>query len=101
MKHLSLDEKYSLIRKACCDPYYSYQGKPASVGIHNFGLLQEIATALGMSGNTGMNLRSVNARITKIMRDLIEAEYPIRESRIKCCSWSPRETWHPAFFWKE
>ena len=101
MRHLTLRDKYHLIRNACCDPYYSCGGEPVSVGIHNFGVLHEIATALGMKGNEGSNLRSLNARITKIMRDLIEAGYPIREGRIECCSWSPRETWHVMFSWEE
>ena len=100
MKHLTLEEKYNIIRKVCADgvgDYCGASGKIASVGIHNFGLLHEIATALGMRGNTGHKLRSLNERITKIMRDLIEAGYPVKEYRIKCCSWSPRETWHPVF----
>lgn len=101
MKHLTLEEKYQRIRNACCNDTYSYEGEPVSVGIHNFGVLHLIADALGMKGNEGTNLRSLNARIAKIMRDLIDAGYPIREGRIKCCSWSPRETWHVMFSWKE
>ena len=99
MKYLSLEEKYSIIKKVCeADAYgdseeiaYSY------VGIHNFGLLHDIASALEMKNNTGTNIRSVSARITAIMRDLIKAGYPIKEYRIKCCSWSGKETWHPLF----
>lgn len=50
-----------------------------------------------MKGNCGGHLHSLSQRITKIMRDLIEAGYPVKEYRIKCCSWSPKETWHPLF----
>ena len=99
MKHLSLDEKYELIRQTCL--HYTGGEYVLDVGIHNYGLLHEIADALGMQGNTGGNLRSIWARVIKIMRDLIAAGYPIQESSITCCSWSSRETRHPAFFWKE
>lgn len=97
MKRLTLEEKYNIIKKVCTDDYCDKDGRIFSVGIHNFGLLHDIADALGMKSNTGHKLRSLSARIAKIMRDLIEAGYPIKEYRIKCCSWSPKETWHPVF----
>ena len=99
MKHLSRKEKYSIIKTVCeADAYGdSEEIVYSSIGIHNFGLLHDIASALGMKNNTGTNLRSVSARITEIMRDLIKAGYPVKEYRIKCCSWSDRETWHPLF----
>ena len=31
------------------------------------------------------------------MRELISAGYPITEYKIKCCSWSSRESWHANF----
>lgn len=88
MKRHTLEEKFEIIKRASDDSY---------IGIHNFGLLQEIARALDMKGNTGANLRSINQRISKIMRDLIEAGYPVKEYRIKCCSWTEKETWHACF----
>lgn len=88
MKHLTLKEKFIIIKSTC---------KGSSIGIHNFGLLHEIADALGMKNNTGYHLRSINQRITRIMRELISAEYPITEYKIKCCSWSSRESWHAYF----
>jgi len=101
MKHLTLDEKYKRIRNAC-ETYDSVccgasTNTICSVGIHNYGLLHYIADALGMKNNSGGYLHSLNARITKIMRELIAAGYPIKEYKIKCCSWSPKETWHPLF----
>ena len=59
--------------------------------------LQKIADALDMKNNSGSHLRSLNQRITKIMRDLIKAGYPVTEYRIKCCSWTEKETWHACF----
>lgn len=88
MKHFTLEEKFSAIKKISDGSY---------IGIHNFGLLHDIADALDMKNNSGIHLHSLSARITKIMRDLKEAGYPIKESRIKCCSWSEKETWHPCF----
>ena len=88
MKHFTLEEKFNAIKRIS-DGYM--------VGIHNFGMLHEIADALDMKNNTGMYLHSINQRITRIMRDLMDAGYPIKEYRIKCCSWSERETWHPCF----
>ena len=101
MKHLTLEEKYNIIRKTCCEHFYAEDGKPSAVGIHAYGLLHEIGDALNMKGNSGGNLHSLSARINKIMRDLINAGYPIEEHRIRCCSWSPQERLHPIFFWKE
>ena len=101
MKHLSLEEKYQIIRKTCCETFYAYNGQPSDVGIHNFGLLHEIGDALGMKGNSGGNLHSLSNRINKIMRDLIKAGYPIEEYQIRCCSWSSQERLHPMFVWKE
>lgn len=40
---------------------------------------------------------SRNRRNTRIMRDLMKEGYPITEYRIKCCSWTEKETWHPIF----
>lgn len=31
------------------------------------------------------------------MRELISEGYPITEYKIKCCSWSSRESWHAYF----
>ena len=88
MKHFTLDEKFAIIKKV---------SNGSSIGIHNFGLFHEIAEALDMKNNTGYHLRSLIKRISKIMRDLKDAGYPIKESRIKCCSWSEKETWHAYF----
>lgn len=88
MKHFTLQEKFDIIKSISVG---------SSVGIHNFGMLHDIAEALDMKNNSGAYLRSLNARISKIMRDLIEAGYPIKEYRIKCCSWTDKETWHALF----
>ncbi len=92
MKHFTLEEKFNIIKEIC---------DGSSVGIHNFGMLHDIGDALDMKNNSGAYLRSLNARITKIMRDLISAGYPIKEYRIKCCSWTEKETWHPLFRFEE
>lgn len=88
MKHFTLEEKFRIIKQV---------SNGSSIGIHNFGLLHEIADALDMKNNTGYHLRSLNKRISKIMRELIENDYPVEEYRIKCCSWTEKETWHPLF----
>lgn len=88
MKHFTLEEKFNVIKQT---------SEGSTVGIHNFGMLHEIAEALDMKNNSGLHLHSLNARITKIMRDLIKAGYPVKEYRIKCCSWTEKETWHPCF----
>ena len=88
MKHFTLEEKFNAINKIA---------NGSMVGIHNFGMLHEIGTALDMKNNSGAHLRSLNARISKIMRDLIEAGYPVKEYKIKCCSWTEKETWHTCF----
>lgn len=88
MKHFTLEEKFNAIKQVCGNE---------SVGIHNFGLLHDIADALDMKNNSGYHLHSLSARITKIMRDLIKEGYPVKEYRIKCCSWTEKETWHPLF----
>lgn len=88
MKHFTLEEKFNVIKQI---------SDGSMVGIHNFGMLHDIAEALDMKNNTGYHLRSLSQRITKIMRDLMEAGYPIKEYRIKCCSWTEKETWHPCF----
>ena len=88
MKHFTLEEKFKVIQQIA---------NGSMVGIHNFGMLHEIADALDMKNNSGVYLRSINQRITKIMRDLIDAGYPVKEYRIKCCSWTEKETWHPCF----
>lgn len=88
MKHFTLEEKFNTIKRI---------SDGHMVGIHNFGMLHEIADALDMKNNTGMYLHSINQRITRIMHDLMDAGYPIKEYRIKCCSRSERETWHPCF----
>lgn len=88
MKHFTLEEKFNIIKQV---------SNGSTVGIHNFGMLHEIADALDMKNNTGGHLRSLNQRITNIMRDLIKAGYPVKEYRIKCCSWTEKETWHACF----
>lgn len=88
MKHFTLEEKFNAIKQI---------SDGSTVGIHNFGMLHEIADALDMKNNSVLYLHSLNARISKIMRDLIKAGYPIKEYRIKCCSFSEKETWHPCF----
>lgn len=88
MKHFTLEEKFNAIKQVSNGSY---------IGIHNFGLLHDIADALDMKNNSGFHLHSLSARISKIMRDLKKAGYPINEGRIKCCSWSEKETWHPCF----
>ena len=88
MKHFTLEEKFRIIKQV---------SNGSSIGIHNFGLLHEIADALDMKNNSGIFLHSINQRITRIMRELIENDYPVEEYRIKCCSWTEKETWHPLF----
>ena len=88
MKHLSLQDKFNIIKEI---------SDGQSIGIHNFGMLHHIADALGMKNNSGGYLHSINQRITKIMRDLAKAGYPVKEYRIKCCSWTEKETWHALF----
>jgi len=88
MKHFKLEEKFNIIKQV---------SNGSTVGIHNFGMLHEIADALDMKNNAGSHLRSLNQRISKIMRDLIKAGYPVKEYRIKCCSWTEKETWHACF----
>ncbi len=88
MKHFTLQEKFNIIKEV---------SNGSSIGIHNFGLLHDIADALDMKNNSGAYLRSLNARISKIMRGLIKAGYPVKEYRIKCCSWTEKETWHALF----
>lgn len=88
MKHFTLEEKFQTIKRI---------SDGCSVGIHNFGMLHEIADALDMKNNSVLYLHSLNTRISKIMRDLIKAGYPVKEYRIKCCSFSEKETWHPCF----
>lgn len=88
MKHFTLEEKFQTIKRI---------SEGSSVGIHNFGMLHEIADALDMKNNSGCYLRSLNARISRIMRDLVRAGYPIKEYRLKCCSWTEKETWHACF----
>lgn len=98
MKHLTLEEKYNRIRQACLD---EETGRFCSFGIHAYGLLHEIADALGLKNNSGGELRNLTNNINRITRQLIKAGYPIKEGRIKCCSWSPWETWHPIFYWED
>ena len=88
MKHFTLQEKFDIIKRV---------SDGSSVGIHNVGMLHDIAEALDMKNNSGVHLHSLNARISKIMRDLIKAGYPVKEYRIKCCSWTEKETWHALF----
>ena len=88
MKHFTLEEKFQIINRI---------SDGSTIGIHNFGMLHKIGDALDMKNNSGLYLRSLNQRITKIMRDLIKAGYPIKEYRIKCCSWTGKETWHACF----
>lgn len=88
MKHFTLDQKYTIIKDIA---------DGSMVGIHNYGMLHDIGTALDMKNNSGAYLRSLSSRINNIMRSLIEAGYPVKEYRIKCCSWTEKETWHPCF----
>lgn len=92
MKHFTSEEKYEIIKQV---------SNGLTIGIHNFGLLHEIADALDMKNNSGVFLHSISQRITRIMRKLIKEGYPIKEYRIKCCSWSEKETWHPLFKMEE
>ena len=87
----SLEEKFRIVKEVSC-------GEP--IGISHFGLLHEIADALGMK-NSGCYLHSLNQRISKLMREFIKAGYPVEEYRIKCCSWTEKETWHVLFEIKE
>ena len=98
MNHLTNEEKYNIIKTTCYDKFV---GAYLDVGIHNFGLLHEIAKELGIRDTTGGNLHYITTRINQIMRDLIRDGYPIKEYKIKCCSWSSKETWHPIFVWEE
>lgn len=67
-------------------------------GIHAFGELHDIADAMGWDDiNGGGCLHQLWARVCYYTRKCIKAGYPIEEYRIKCCSWSPKETWHPMF----
>ena len=88
MKHFTLEEKFNAIKNVVGNE---------SIGIHNYGMIHDIADALDMKNNSGLYLRSLNARISKIMRDLMRAGYPVKEYRIKCCSWTEKETWHALF----
>lgn len=88
MKHFTLEEKFNAIKRISNGSY---------IGIFNPQLLHDIANVLDMKNNSGFYLHSLSARISKIMRDLKKAGYPIKEGRIKCCSWSEKETWHPCF----
>lgn len=73
-----------------------------SFGIHAYGQLHEIAEVLGWNEiNSGGCLHQLWNRVCYYARKCIEAGYPIKEGRIKCCSWSPRETWHPIFWIEE
>ncbi len=92
MKHFTLEEKFNLIKEAA---------NGESIGIHNYGLLHDIADVLDFKHNGGMFLRRMSARVTQIMRQLIDAGYPVKEYRIKCCSWTEKETWHPMFVIEE
>ena len=84
----SLEEKFKLVKSVVgC----------GHIGIHAFGQQHEIAEVLGMKNNYGSNLRSLTARISKLMREFIKAGYPVREGSIKCCSWTEKETWHAIF----
>lgn len=88
MKHFTLEEKFNIIKQVA---------DGSMIGIHNFGMLHDIADALDFKHNGGMFLRRMSARVTQIMRQLIDAGYPVKEYRIKCCSWTEKETWHPCF----
>lgn len=88
MKHFTLEQKYNLIKQTAGTD---------SIGIHNYGLLHEIADALELDDNSGVYLHIISRKINRIMRQLIQAGYPVKEYKIKCCSWAPRETWHPYF----
>lgn len=94
---MTLQQKYDAILRALGED----ESGCYSVGIHNYGMLHAIADELKMRRNTGQNLRYISHRITSICRELIEAGYPIEEYKIKTCSWTSRETWHPCFEFEE
>lgn len=94
---MTLEQKYKAILEAIKEDEFGCH----SIGIHNFGLLHRIADKLKIKNNSGSNLRYLSHRITNICRELIEAGYPIEEYRIKTCSWTSRETWHPCFEFEE
>ena len=73
-----------------------------SFGIHKYGQLHEIADVMGWDEiNSGSHLRELWAKVCYYTRKLIRAGYPIEEHKIKCCSWSSKETWHPIFYIKK
>lgn len=94
---MTLQQKYDAILQAIKEGEFGCH----TIGIHNFGLLHGIADRLKIRDNSGSNLRYMSHRITSICRDLIEAGYPIKEYRIKTCSWTAKETWHPCFEFEE
>ena len=82
-------ENFIKLKEVVGDEYY---------GIQTFGLLHQIADAFGWDKiNTGTKLHFIWKRVIKLSRELIKEGYPIKEYRIKCCSWTPKETWHPMF----
>ena len=52
MKHFTLEEKFNIIKQV---------SDGSMVGIHNFGLLHDIADALDMKNNSGFHLHSLSA----------------------------------------
>ena len=97
MKHYSLDDKYNIIKTACTETLRNGQQIIWQVGLCNLDILHKIGDALGMKTNSGFTLRYLSANINRIMRQLILAGYPVKEYRIKHCSWTEKETWHPIF----
>lgn len=92
MKSSTLKERYNAIKKIA---------GTSGVGISNYGMLHEVAAACNIKDNSGGNLRYIANRVAQIMKELIKAGYPIVEYKIKCCSWTSKETWHPIFYFKE
>lgn len=82
-------ENFIKLKEVVGDGYY---------GIQTYGLLHKIARAFGWDGiNTGTKLHLIWNRVIKLSRRFIEEGFPIKEYRIKCCSWTSKETWHPMF----
>ena len=92
-KRISNEQFYKALKNVVTDECF---------GIHAFGELHEIAKALGWDEiNSGGYLHELWSKVIYYTRKCIKAGYPIKEGRIKCCSWSPRETWHPIFWIEE
>lgn len=92
MKRMSNEERFQALKKVVGEEPF---------GISAYGLLHKIASIWGLDDiNSGIYLRKLSARINYYTRKLIKVGYPISERRIKCCSWSTKETWHPIFLYR-